>query len=337
MSNLTTAEQLSLSNLSQYNADHYDQTSNPYGFAGIGYQTLFPQALFDTATIAGAIDRLATQVSAQVTANSAIVAHRPRTSSTTSNTVASSGNVTFATPDNLITAQPFLVGDFVKAFNTSAPTTFVFGTATAVSANSITLALSASGGSGAVATWTIIGTGPQGAASGIASLSADTMPELGGNLTTGAYAITFDAAGSKLTFNSASSGIEMNGTTLKNASIINSLESRTTATGVSNNQTPDPIAGAYVHYVMAGALNILTPTATVPAGKVSVVIVDVTAPTGSAYAVTFDAAFNINGTVGGTVAAGTTTRFRLESNNKISDGSTFWTVTQNEAGRVLPA
>ena len=97
MTNLTTAEQQAAYNGSQYNGNRYDQTSNIYGYSGTGYLTNFPQSMNDAATMLNAMDRMTTQSDTNLTAQAAIAASRPKATSLTSNTVASTGSLTFAT------------------------------------------------------------------------------------------------------------------------------------------------------------------------------------------------------------------------------------------------
>ena len=94
MTNLTTAEQQAVTNGGLYNGNRYDQSSNPYGYAGSGYLTNFPRSMNDAATMLNAADRLTTQCSNSASAAAAIVAHRPKATSTTSNTIAATGSLT---------------------------------------------------------------------------------------------------------------------------------------------------------------------------------------------------------------------------------------------------
>lgn len=54
---LSTQEQDAVARLSAYNGNRYDESTNEYGLAGIGYQSNGPQAWNDTGLIANAIAR----------------------------------------------------------------------------------------------------------------------------------------------------------------------------------------------------------------------------------------------------------------------------------------
>ena len=259
MTNLTTAEQQAVTNGGLYNGNRYDQSSNPYGYAGSGYLTNFPRSMNDAAIMLNAMDRLVTQADTAATTAAAVVASRPKANSTTSFTIASSGNATFVTAENLITAQPFFVGDFAKVFNDAAPADYIWGEVTAVAANSITVAIASSGGSGTFSAWTVIATGEQGAATGIASVSQDPSPVLGGNFATGAYDITFSAAGSQLIFDAASSGIAANGTPITQAVLGYCSEALTSLGSVSNTVSIDPTTG-HKTFTLAGNATLSLPS-----------------------------------------------------------------------------
>ena len=94
--------------------------------------------------------------------------------SSSSNTIASSGSFTFATQTGLA----YVVGDRVRVVSQSTATNYMEGTITAYSAGSMTISVTNSSGSGAVSSWYITATGNVGAtgAAGAAGVAGATGP-----------------------------------------------------------------------------------------------------------------------------------------------------------------
>jgi hypothetical protein len=79
----------------------------------------------------------------------------------TSSVLIGTGSKTF-TVNQAQGTNAFVVGQYVRAFNTAAPTNFVAGAITAYSATTLTISVDYVGGSGTLSTWTITDTGSQG-------------------------------------------------------------------------------------------------------------------------------------------------------------------------------
>lgn len=270
-----------LGRLQQFNGGFYDQSSNIYGFAGIGYKTNFPQSLNDVALVANAIKAQADSALSSATAAASVSASRIKATSTTNLAIAASGTRTFATAENLVTAQPIFPGDVVKAVSTASPTNYMVGKVSAVSANSVTIALTKSSGSGTFAAWQLQTQGEDGAATGISSVSQDTAPSLGGNLTTGTYLISFSTGGGA-SFASDSLGIAMNGAPLRDAALglwreaAKSLGAASNAIGLSLADSVHKVV------VLSGNATVTLPS-TVPDGYVSALTLEVKQPAGQSY------------------------------------------------------
>lgn len=287
MTLFTPTEQAAISRCSLYNGDRYNQSSNPYGFGGPGYKTLFPQSLRDFATGVNAVERLAGIADTAATAAAAVVAGRPKATSTDNRAIGSSGSRTFATAENLLTARPFFVGDNVKAYSTASPENYVAGVVTAVSANSLTFTIHSSGGSGTFASWTIIGAGEKGAATGISSVQADTAPTLGGDLLTGGNVISV-GTGDGISFSATSDGLAMNGAPINDAR-VNAYDEQVQNLGtLSNTVTLAPTGGIHKYGTLGGNITVALPASVAAGGKTALVF-EVTQPAGQSYTITWPA------------------------------------------------
>jgi len=128
----------------------------------------------------------ASAVSASASASAAGQANCNTTSSTSLSIA--TGSKTFTTVD----VRPFL-NQFVKASSASDNTKWMYGNVTAWNSGtkSLTLNVTATNGSGTVADWQISSSGATGpgGGSGLASVSADASPSLGGNLSVAGFSI----------------------------------------------------------------------------------------------------------------------------------------------------
>ncbi|MGE4043308.1 MAG: hypothetical protein AB7F35_00540 [Acetobacteraceae bacterium] len=265
MADYTTAEQAAIDELALINGDRYDATTNPKGLAGIGYKANIPSIANDTALIAPAIKRMADV--AETAANQAlgVAVNAPTANSDSSIAIASSGTKTFHTTTDLQSASPFRPGMWVKAISTADADDWMWGYIPVggldYGADTMDIVVSKSNGSGTLASWYLIATGPEGASTGIASVVDDTSPQLGGDLDTNGSDINV-GSGDGIVFDSGSDGIDLGGSHLKNAINDGGLDKTVSLGTVSNTVTIDPDADDANQFDMTlgGNITIALPT-----------------------------------------------------------------------------
>ncbi|UEM08058.1 hypothetical protein JL101_036005 (plasmid) [Skermanella rosea] len=181
MADYTPTQLASIARALQYNPSPYNQVSNPYGMAARGYKVNLTVSVGDVAIIAQGVKVQADDCKAQADRAVGAVSSRLLATSTSSLAIGT-GSKVFTVAENLDTAVPIRVGDWVKAASTANANNYMWGVVTARTSSTLTINVTLTNGSGTLASWTLLTTGPDGPAVGIASVEADTAPKLGGNL-----------------------------------------------------------------------------------------------------------------------------------------------------------
>lgn len=164
----TSDELAAIDRWAEYNGGVYDQSTNPYGLAGVGYRAN-PATGFVGNWQAGFTDigigmaAYLREIEAARDTALAISVNAANAVSTTNQTVGT-GSKNFVVTTDIPTVAPFIVQSYVQIYSQADPTKQMLGQITAINAGTETLTINVTKalGSGSATDWKIITTGRPG-------------------------------------------------------------------------------------------------------------------------------------------------------------------------------